>query len=518
MLRLVVARVGRGKVDLEDAHAHRLPAGLDADDPTAMGGFIAESLKRHNLKHRRVVVDVPRDRAVINRLRLPPTPLNELAAAVRFQAMRELPFSLEEAEIDYVVMNREGALATEVLLAAVRREVLERVRQTCAAAHLTPVRIGLRPYANLVAVSQLPATLERRTLFVDVGPTGTEIDVLRGRVLAFSRSAQVNAPLLGEDAGDRTIPISAKAEQAEIELAESNEQAIVDELLVEVTRSLQAYRATETNAGLDQIVVAGGTGLEPALLEALEKKFNLPTMLFDPTAVLGVRPEEAVKLRAFSAALGLAWGLSRDGLLELDFLNPKKPQPPRADLYRRLRIGGIAAAVLILSVTTWLISDTWSMSSQLERLRKQNNERQARLQEITRLDMRARAAGDWNEQSHRGVWLDHILRLTDSAVDIGKKMLLTDIVCDADSATITVKLAADSWDTVAEYIDNLEQLEESGKKIYHLRAGIWNVSRNPDAKFRGTVDLRVQIEPLAAFVRDTPKRDGDADAAIKAVP
>lgn len=518
MLRLVVARVGGGGLDLEDAHAHRLPAGLDSEEPAALGAFIHDVLRRHNLRSRRVIVDVPRDRAVINRLKFPPTPLNELAAAVRFQAMRELPFSLDEAEIDYVVLAREGNFATEVLLAAVRREALDRIQQTCAAAHLIPSRIGLRPYANLVALSQLPATLDRRTLLVDVGPAVTEIDVVRGSVLSFSRSAHVNVPLLSGEAGERALSISAKAEQSELDLAESSEQAAVDELLVEVTRSMQAYRATEANAGLDQIVVAGGTGLEPALLDALEKKFNLPTTLFDPTAVLGVSPGDAVKLRAFSAALGLAWGVRRDGLLELDFLHPKRPQPPRADLYRRLRWGGVAAAVVLLIGGATILGDMWRLSSELDRVRKRNNDRRGPLQELTRLDVRVRAAGDWSQQSHDAIWLDHLLRLTESAVDPGKKMLLTDVVCDADNASITVKLAADSWESVAQYIEKLEAHESAGKKLYRLRAGAWTEARAPDAKFRGTVDLRVQVEPLATFVRETPKRDTLAEAQIKAVP
>ena len=121
-LRIVAARVGKGRTVLEDAHSHRLPNTVDADDPEAMGDFIRSMLRRHRLHHKSVVVDVPRERAVINRLRLPPTPTAEVAAAVRFQAMKELPFPLDTAAVDNVIIGRdESGLATEVLLAAVER-------------------------------------------------------------------------------------------------------------------------------------------------------------------------------------------------------------------------------------------------------------------------------------------------------------------------------------------------------------------------------------------------------------
>ena len=94
-LRFVSARVARRSVKLDDAHSHRLPPDIDADKPDALGEFIKQTLARHRVGQKRVIVDVPRDQAVINRLRVPPTPDTELAAAVQFQAQRELPFSVE---------------------------------------------------------------------------------------------------------------------------------------------------------------------------------------------------------------------------------------------------------------------------------------------------------------------------------------------------------------------------------------------------------------------------------------
>lgn len=171
-LRLVVARPGRGQMLLEDAHAHRIPADVNPESPPALGEFIAQALRRHRWRHTRALLNVPREKAVINRLTLPPTPPDEVAAAVRFQAMKELPFPLDSAVVDFTVLRRdEGGRVTEVLLAAVPLEALEGLRATCRAAGLEPARTGLRPHANLVSVRHLPELAEKRVLFVDVGPT-----------------------------------------------------------------------------------------------------------------------------------------------------------------------------------------------------------------------------------------------------------------------------------------------------------------------------------------------------------
>ncbi|MFQ5804870.1 MAG: pilus assembly protein PilM [Phycisphaerae bacterium] len=498
-VRLVVAHVGPGETQLDDAHSHRIPGNVDPDDPEAMGALIAQLLRRHRVRISRVIVDVPRDKAVINRLTVPPTPLNELAAAVRFQAMRELPFPIDEARIDYVITaQNEEHLATQVLLAAVRLETLDRLRATCEAAGLTPARFGLRPYANMVSVMHLPAMLDRRVLLVDVGPTMTEIDIVCGKVLAFSRAANVTVPFHGGELDTEDSRVSSKAALAGLELADSVASTAVNELLVEITRTLQAYRATEGAAAIDQIVIAGGTGIENALVEAVDERFGLPAMLFDPTVALGVDEEEAPKLRAFAATLGLAWGLSKEGLLELDFLNPKKPIPPQQTLKRRLRIGGIAAAVLLLAGVSYVVADRIMLKRELADLGKQTQQLRERVLESVEIDIKRMEAEEWDAEARAGVWLDHLLWLTQQTIQPGQKMLLSDVDFNVKNADITLHILASDRVVATEFTKKLNELtNEDGQRIYKAEQGTWAEVKTIDPRFKGKVDIRIELLELA---------------------
>jgi len=498
-VRLVVARVGAGDVQLDDAHAHRVPSNVDPEDSQAVGALVAQLLHRHRIKIGRAIVDVPRDKAVINRLSLPPTPLSELAAAVRFQAMRELPFPIDEAQIDYVITaQNEEHLATEVLLAAVRLETLERLRATCQAAGLTPARIGLRPYANMVSVMHLPAMLDRRVLLVDVGPTMTEIDVVCGNVLAFSRAANVTVPFHAGELDTEDSRVSAKAALAELELADSVASTAVNELLVEISRTLQAYRATEATATIDQIVIAGGTGIEPALLEAVEERFDLPAMLFDPTIALGVDEEEAPKLRAFASTLGLAWGLSREGLLELDFLNPKKPIPPQAVLKRRLRIAGIAAAVVLLGAVSYVVADWIKLDREWSSLKKETGKLVQQVKENVEIDIKRLEAEEWDAEAAAAVWLDHLLWLTRELIEPGQKMLASGVDFNVKGADITLHVLASDRVVATEFVKKLNELKnEEGEQIYKAEQGTWAEVKTIDPRFKGKVDIRVELLELA---------------------
>lgn len=506
-LRLVSARLGGREIALEDAHSHRVPAGIDVDDPKAMGEFISQTLRRHRLRQRRVLVCIAREKAVINRLTVPPTPAHELPTAVRFQAMKELPFPLDEAVIDYAVMSRnERGMAIEVLLAAARKETVQRIAETCTAAGLEVARIGLRPHANLVSVSQLRALRDQRVLFVDIGPTMTEIDVMRGGLLLFSRSASVSVPRRPDEYVSEDSRVSSKSDQAQLMLVEDEETAAVEELLVETTRTLQAYRATEPNSAIEQIVIAGGTGLETDLLEAVEERFGLPAILFDPTDLLRVAPTEAVKLRSFAAPLGLAWGLDRDGAIEIDFWNPKRPVPPRADLQRRLRMAGIAAAVVLVCGGVGARVYYGKRQAHLDGLRADIAQLEEELRKQRRIQNAVDEVAEWKVIADESVLLDHLLTISRHMVEPGKRSLARNVSMDARQGSLTLDLLADDWSVVNTFVENLNQVREAGgEPIYRATAGPWREGTNEvDTSFKGTATVSVEVVPIRKHL-DTAK-------------
>ncbi len=493
-LRLVAARVGGGRMVLEDAHSHRLPLTLDADDPAALGEFIQQMMRRHRLRSKMVLVDVPRERTVINLLTLPPTPENEVAAAVRFQAMRELPFPLDSAAADYVITKRdEQGLVREVLLAAVTLETLNRVRATCEAAGLTPARIGLRPYANLISVRHVAQFQEKRVLFVDVGPGATEIDVFAGEALAFARSANVNVPVPGPGgaAGEDSRIISL----AEITDLASDEtiDAAVDELLVEVTRTLQAFRATEPEATIDRVVVAGGTGIEERFAEALHGRLGYPVEMFDPTGPLRVSASEASKLRSFSAALGLAWGLSQEGLLALDFLNPKRPVSSRETLQRRVRMGVLAASVLLVVLAGAYGRYYWTLMKTRDTLVQANNALKKTVGTKEAIEKQIQLVKEWADAP---VWPEDLLAITEKSIEPGKKMLVGSVELRSDDrdqkiSLRNVQLADDRLQI--DFVRALQELQYHDEPAYKVSPRAF-VFQPGGVEFKGKLDFDIELQ------------------------
>lgn len=501
-VRLVVAKVGGGAIALEDAHSHRVPDDVDVEDPQQIGPLLSELIKLHKWRHQRVIVDVAREKAVINRLAVPPTPQDELAAAVQFQAMRELPFPAEQAAIDFVVTQRnDDGLVTEVLIAAVRKEALQSLQAACAAAGLTPVRIGLRPYANVISLHHLPNLGDEPVMLVDVGPTMTEIDIVHDRSLLFSRAVNVAlppptpAPADDADGADAAASLSAAAER----------QAAVRDLEVELTRTLQSYRATAVEATVGRVIVAGGSGYEEELRSRIADRHGLPAELFDPSQALGLSPEEGAQLRSFSAALGLAWGLSREGLLEIDFLNPKRPVSRSETFKRQVTTAGIAAAAVVLVVVGVLVWDHSRKQAQVDAL----NTTFAELtkQEKDRVLIQTQVERVNEALEVEPVWLDHLLNLTESMVggdpnrppaQLGENLLIKQITFDGKNGVVTVDLLARSVEEFSAFEAALhEDFRDGDAQVY--RVGEYGY--DPDAQeggFNFKTTFKIALEQIIA--------------------
>ena len=348
-LRMVVVRPRADGVDLLKAASVPIPADVRVEDPEAFGAFIREAMKQSKVGVKKALLCIPRDQVVLNTLNLPPTPSEEMPAIVQFQIVKELPFSAEQAALDFAVCGEFDAKApSSVLVAAVRKDDLDHYTKVASQAGLSVTQVGLRPFSNLIAVTaNNPDLVTKNVLVVEVGPQLTEIDILKRGVLAFSRSASVSVAAFGAGATEelkdsRIVGLNVPDREPDEASAQS-----VSAMMVEIIRSYEAYRATDPSLGLDHIIVCGSSGIEPQLAQALAARFATRTELFAPEKALSLPAQRARELRGFSAAVGLAVGHGLTGLEQFDFLHPKKPVTKRQLRMKKVPVM-VATAVLFI--------------------------------------------------------------------------------------------------------------------------------------------------------------------------
>lgn len=120
----------------------------------------------------------------------------ELEETMRTDAEKFIPFAPEEVRLDFRALRElptpPDSPNMDVLIAAAQREVLYQYGDAVKGARLTPRAIEVEPLAVTRALSHAVEGSEvnyaRVTAAINIGATATEISVLRGDILVFTRT------------------------------------------------------------------------------------------------------------------------------------------------------------------------------------------------------------------------------------------------------------------------------------------------------------------------------------------
>lgn len=396
-LRLVEVVCKRGRPSLAALHDAAMPEGLDMDSAEAVGAFLGQVLREHHLSGSRLFMNVPRQQAVLKSLILPPgATRDDMPGMVQFQIAKELPFAVEEAVVDFTTDSHFDPAAAPsaeegqaVLAAAVRLPVVDRYRKIAEVAGAKLERLGLRPQANLRCVEHcVRRAAGERVVLVNVTAEEAEIDVFADNSLAFSRSAAIRVP-----SGPEMITRGPE---------------VVRSIVLEVMRSLQSFNATNRGGRLGGTLVAGDTGLEGAVAEALGKAMQVRCEVFDPAGAMSLQAGGSAS--GYIAALGMAVVDPANADASFDFVNPKRP-PVRHDRRKIIAIAAVAAAaVVVLAAIIGCTLYIGKLSKEAQRISGNVRELERLNKEVARLKSRADAVARW--QGAQIPWMDHVAALT----------------------------------------------------------------------------------------------------------
>jgi type IV pilus assembly protein PilM len=290
-----------------------LAPGLFRDGEVADPAELAESLKSFFSEHklpRNVRVGVANQRVIVRTLRLPALEDEaEIESAVRFQARDHIAMDLDEAVLDWQILEEDPELRQsrqmDVVVVAARRQTIEAIMAALTMAGLRPVGIdtsafamiralaregvpnhdGTEPYAgeptstgfggatarllcNFGDVLNLAVARGSSCLCTRVSPFGVEGITQR---LAESRNLTL------EDARKWLLHVGARRPIETIDgdppTVEATRQALLDglsRLAGELRLSIDYYGAQEGAVAFDEILICGGGSAIDGVAEQME--------------------------------------------------------------------------------------------------------------------------------------------------------------------------------------------------------------------------------------------------------
>ena len=381
---LASTRGGKVKVDVVEAMPLVDVAEGGAEPRPDLSGSLAAWLTETKAGRVSALVGVERSSIELLHLTLPPAKDAELPELVANQAMRESQLIGDSSIIDFFSIDDDPAAPRSVIAAAITRDELARIEQTCLAAGVKPARMLLRPFASA-------------SLFVRAAEPSEDAYLLVNR---FTDEADLTIVVDQKPVFFRTVRLPEGGSEAEA----------TARLLAEVKRTLAA--APQTHLGdeaAECVYLFGRAGDHQELVEQIRDEVDLPAKVFDPFEALRVGeelvPEDSGR---FAPLLGMLLDEAA-GSHAVDLLHPRKrPQP-----VNRARIAIIAAGLLV-AVVLGIAFNTWSKLSEINRENQDLKEQLRLLNETAKKaagqNKMINAIAEW--QRRDVIWLDELRDLS----------------------------------------------------------------------------------------------------------
>jgi type IV pilus assembly protein PilM len=332
-LKLVeLSEAGKGTYRLERYAIEPLPKDVVTDGNIANLDQVSEALrrahKRLGSRNRHVAMALPTAMVITKKIIVATGQTEEeLELQVEAEANQYIPFALDEVNLDFQILGPapNNPDEIEVLIAASRKEKVEDRVAIAEAAGLRPRVMDVESYATeeafLMIAPSLPANgRDQNIALVDIGAHVMHFYVLRNNQILFSRDQAFGGNQLTHEIqrAFNLSPEEAESAKKNAGLPENYDadvlQPFMETLALEVTRALQFFFTSTSYNQVDQIVLAGGCALVPALDELVAKRAGVNTIIGNPFANMAVsdriRPRQ---LAADAPLLLIGCGLAMRG-------------------------------------------------------------------------------------------------------------------------------------------------------------------------------------------------------------
>ena len=274
-----------------------LEGGVTAQ-PVAVSDAIKQVMDGLRLRRARVAAALSGHAVIVKRLLLPSMTQPELEEAIPWEAEQYIPFEISDVQLDYQIVN-DLADATktslDVLMVAAKRDRIDDRAAVIAQAGRHPIVIDIEAFALANAYEMnYPERNDPLAALIHVGRSATIVCLLERGQPAFTRDISLGGQLhfdaLKREFADSgledvalmrllhgQIPSEVNRDHVASVLREATEQ-----IVGEIRKTIDFYRATAPVERLSRIVLSGGAWQAVGLVDLLSTEFGAPVDIFDP--------------------------------------------------------------------------------------------------------------------------------------------------------------------------------------------------------------------------------------------
>src|SRR5271170_908564 len=328
-----------------------LEGSADATREAAILKALQETLAEKGFKAKNLNVCAPGFQVFSKFVKLPPVDAGKVTQIIQYEAQQNVPFPLAEVVWDYQIMGSAASGELEVLLVAIKSDVVEGLFRVAATAKLQLQLCDASPAALCNAFRYNYGDLEDCTMLLDIGAkTSNLLFFEKGKV--YSRSINLGANSITQDFANESKLKFDEAEKIKIaegfvslggayEEPDNPHQAAISKIArqfmtklhIQVNQTMQFYRGQQGGSAPQRLFLSGGASIMPYTAQFFAEKLNMPVDYFNPLRNIQIDPSVSLEeLSKYAHSFGEVVGL---GLRDLAHCPVEMNLMPRSSIQRQ---------------------------------------------------------------------------------------------------------------------------------------------------------------------------------------
>lgn len=303
---------------------HRKPLSTpDADPIDTLRVSMGQLVSQFDLSGAPISISIPGHSAFARFAKLPPVEPKKIPDIVKFEAVQQIPFPIDQVEWDYQTFASPDNPDVEVGIFAVMRERVMEILAKWNDVGVTPDHVTIGPVSayNAIAWDQNFGDKTPGTVILDIGTTATDLIVCEpGRV--WVRTFQIGGHQFTEALVQAFKLSYSKAETLKAQAEQSKHarhilqamRPVFGDIAQEVQRSIGYYQSSHRDANLTRLIALGSTFNLPGLRKYLGQQLQMEVIRLEKFNRLSIDGPRGADFEAATGNLATAYGLALQGL------------------------------------------------------------------------------------------------------------------------------------------------------------------------------------------------------------
>lgn len=265
-------------------------------DATAVADAIRRLFDSRKIRTKEVAASLSGNAVIVKKITLPVMTEGELSESIYWEAEQYIPFDIQDVNLDYQILDSgqaAGAKGTmDVLLVAAKKEKIADYTGVISQAGRTPVIVDVDAFA-LQNAYEVNYGIEAGQVVVllNAGASAININILNGDLSVFTRDISIGGNAYTEALQkELNLPFESadllkrgqEVDGATYEDARPVLRAVTENVMLEIQKTFDFFKATASSDRIDRIMVSGGASRAEGFTEMLSERFEAAVEAFDP--------------------------------------------------------------------------------------------------------------------------------------------------------------------------------------------------------------------------------------------